>query len=389
MANQEIYFDNSATTRVLPQVADLACKVMCEDFGNPSALYNRGLQAEKLLRQARERVAKTLKAAPEEIFFTSGGTEANNLALRGAADACKRRGRHIIVSAVEHPAILRTAEALAEQGYKVDYLPVDENCLVGAQQLAALLTEETVLVSVMLVNNEVGAIQPIAELKQVMRRLAPNALLHVDAVQAYGKMPIDPKALGVDMLSVSGHKLHAPKGTGFLYIRKGVRVVPQLTGGGQERAMRSGTENMPGICALGLAAEMAYADLDKRMQLAADIKAALLNGLADLPGWQINSPQAALPNVLNISFDGVKSEVLLHMLEQRGLLVSSGSACAAKKDSLSHVLLAMGYNRTRIEGAIRFSFSCLNTVEEAERAAGIVCSEVADLRMVLGSSKKR
>lgn len=383
MTNQEIYFDNSATTQVLPQVAELACHMMCEEYGNPSALYRRGLAAEKLLKQARERVAKTLRVQPGEITFTSGGTEANNLALRGAADALKRQGRHIIVSAVEHPAILRTAEALAQQGFEVDYLPVDENCRVSPKKLAEMLRPDTILVSVMLVNNEVGAIQPIAELKQVLRELAPAALLHVDAVQGYGKMPIDPKAWGVDMLSVSGHKLHAPKGTGFLYIRDGVRVVPQLTGGGQEKVLRSGTENMPGICAFALAAQMAYDELAEREERAATVKATLLAGLADLPDWQVNSPEEALPNVLNISFAGVKSEVLLHMLEERGLMVSSGSACAAKKDALSHVLLAMGFDRSRIEGAIRFSFSCLNTQEEAERAAVIVREEVETLRAVL------
>lgn len=379
----EIYFDNSATTQVLPQVAELACCVMCEEYGNPSALYRRGLAAEKLLKQARERVAQTLRVQPAEITFTSGGTEANNLALRGAADAYKRQGRHIIVSAVEHPAILRTAEALTQQGFEVDYLPVDEKCRVSPAKLREMLRPDTILVSVMLVNNEVGAIQPIAELKQVLREAAPAALLHVDAVQGYGKMPIDPKGWGVDMLSVSGHKLHAPKGTGFLYIRSGVRVVPQLTGGGQEKALRSGTENMPGICALGLAAKLAYDELDAREERAAAVKARLLAGLADLPDWQLNSPDEALPNVLNISFGGVKSEVLLHMLEERGLMVSSGSACAAKKDALSHVLLAMGFGRERIEGAIRFSFSCLNTVEEAECAAAIVCEEVESLRAVL------
>lgn len=388
MANQEIYFDNSATTQVLPQVAELACRVMCEDFGNPSALYRRGLAAEKLLKQARERVAATLRVQPNEIVFTSGGTEANNLALRGAAGAYRRQGRHIIVSQVEHPAILRTAEALANQGYEVDYLPVDEHCRVSPAKLREMLRPDTILVSVMLVNNEVGAIQPVAELKQVLREAAPEALLHVDAVQGYGKMPIDPKGWGVDMLSVSGHKLHAPKGTGFLYIRDGVRVMTQMTGGGQERNLRCGTENMPGICALALAAELAHQQLREREELAAAIKARLLAGLADLPDWRLNSPDEALPNVVNISFAGVKSEVLLHMLEERGLMVSSGSACAAKKDALSHVLLAMGFDRARIEGALRFSFSCLNTVEEADRAAEIIKQEVSDLRMVLAPRKK-
>lgn len=380
---QEIYFDNSATTRVLPEVAELAYRLMCEDYGNPSALYGRGLQAEKLLAQARERIARTLKVLPKEIFFTSGGTEANNLALRGAMQAARRRGNHLIVSAVEHPAVLKTAEALREQGYELDFLPVDEHCHVQPAELARLLRPETCLVSVMLVNNEVGAVQPVAELKTVIEQANSDALLHVDAVQAYGKMVIEPRAWGVDMLSVSGHKLHAPKGAGFLYVKEGVRLIPQQTGGGQESGLRSGTENMPGICALGLAAELAYQHLDERMTLAAAIKERLLNGLGELPDWRLNSPEQALPNVVNISFGGVKSEVLLHMLEEAGLLVASGSACAAKKDHLSHVLQAMGFDRARIEGAIRFSFSCLNTPEEAEQAAAIVCRAVSELRAVL------
>lgn len=385
---QEIYFDNSATTQVLPQVADLAYRVMCEDYGNPSALYGRGLAAEKLLAQARSRIAKTLNVLPKEIIFTSGGTEANNLAIRGVAAAAKRRGRHIIVSAVEHPAVLRTVEALRDEGFEFDLLPVDANCQVRPEDLAARLRPDTVLVSVMLVNNEVGAVQPIAELANELKKAQSEALLHVDAVQGFGKMVINPKEWGVDMLSVSGHKLHAPKGTGFLYVRDGVRFLPQMTGGGQEAARRSGTENMPGICALGLAAKLAYDNLQERVEQVAEVKERLLNGLSKLTGWQMNTPEGALPNVLNISFDGIKSEVLLHMLEEEGLLVSSGSACAARKDNLSHVLTAMGYDRRRIEGAIRFSFSCLNTVEEADRAADIVCRQVEDLRLILAPSKR-
>ena len=385
---QEIYFDNSATTQVLPQVADLAYRMMCEDYGNPSALYGKGLTAEKVLAQARSRIAKTLNVLPKEIIFTSGGTEANNLAIRGAAAAAKRRGKHIIVSAVEHPAVLRTVEALRDEGFEFDLLPVDVNCQVRPEDLAAKLRPDTILVSVMLVNNEVGAVQPIAELANELRKAQSEALLHVDAVQAFGKMVINPKEWGVDMLSVSGHKLHAPKGTGFLYVRDGVRFFPQMTGGGQESARRSGTENMPGICALGLAAKLAYDNLQERVEQVAEVKERLLNGLSKLPGWQMNTPEGALANVLNISFEGIKSEVLLHMLEEEGLLVSSGSACAARKDNLSHVLTAMGYDRRRIEGAIRFSFSCLNTVEEADRAAEIVCRQVEDLRLILAPSKR-
>lgn len=383
MAKQEIYFDNSGTTPVIEPVAELACRLLREEFGNPSAAYRRGIEAEKLLQQARSRVAATLDAKPGEIIFTSGGTEADNLALRGVMQANRRRGRHLIVSAVEHPAVLNTARALQEEGCEVDILPVDANCQVDARDLARLLRPDTVLVSVMLVNNEVGAVEPIAELAHVLRDAHSQALLHVDAVQGYGKMVVSAAKLGADLIAVSGHKLHAPKGTGFLYVRDGVRLAPQLTGGGQEGGRRCGTENLPGICALGLAAKLAYDELDERLERVAEVKETLLNNLSDLPGWRLNSPEGALPNVVSISFEGVKSEVLLHMLEDEGLLVSAGSACAARRDKLSYVLAAMGLDRARIEGTLRFSFSYLNTKAEAERAAAIVKRQVTALREIL------
>lgn len=397
---REIYFDNSATTPVLPEVADMAVRLMCEDFGNPSALYRRGMAAEKLMRQARDIIARSINARSEEIIFTSGGTESNNTVLRGVMQAARRRGRHMIISAVEHPSVMQTAEALRDEGFELDILPVDADCRVSVETLRGMLRPDTVLVSVMLVNNEVGSIQPIAELagviaehnrkyeKEQNRSVKDRTLLHVDAVQAYGKLPIDVRAMGIDLLSVSGHKLHAPKGTGFMYAAKDVRWLPLLTGGGQESNRRSGTENTPGICALGLAAELASKNMQQREAGIAAVRRTLLDGLAELSDWQINGAEDAkdgknLPNVLNISFGGVKSEILLHMLETEGLCVSSGSACAAKKDKLSHVLLAMGCDRKRIEGAIRFSFSCLNTVEEAEIAAKIVCRSVGELREML------
>lgn len=380
---QEIYFDNSATTPVLPEVAETAVRLMCEDFGNPSALYRRGVAAEKLLQQARVTLARSINARPEEIIFTSGGTESNNTVLRGVMQAAKRRGKHLIISAVEHPSVLQTAEALRDEGFELDMLPVDDKCRVSPAALQELLRPDTVLVSVMLVNNEVGTIQPVAELARVIKAAGSQALLHVDAVQAYGKLPVDVRAMGIDLLSVSGHKLHAPKGTGFMYAAKGVRWLPLLTGGGQESNRRSGTENTPGICALGQAAELAHRHMAERQSRVTAVRQHLLAGLAGLSDWQINGPEDGLPNVLNISFGGIKSEVLLHMLETEGLCVSSGSACAAKKDKLSHVLTAMGCPRSRIEGAIRFSFSCLNTEDEADAAAGIVCRAVSELRELL------
>lgn len=388
MVKQEIYFDNSATTPVLPEVADLAYRVMCEDWGNPAALYGRGLTAERLLKEARGRVAAAIGAAAEEIVFTSGGTEANNLALRGVMQSRAGRGRHLLISAVEHPAVLRTAEALREAGFEPELLPVDGQGLVVLAALREKLRPDTQLVSIMLVNNEVGAIQPIAQAAKIIRESGCGALLHTDAVQGFGKLPIDVGRLGVDLLSASGHKLHAPKGVGFLYVRRGLKFAPTLTGGGQESGWRSGTENMPGICALGLAAKLAQEQLTERARQAAAVRKRLLQGLAGLPDWQINGPAnegSALPNVLNISFGGVdRSEVLLHMLESDGLLVASGSACSnLHKDKLSHVLLAMGLAKSEIAGALRFSFSYLNTEAEAEQAAAIICKNVAELRNIL------
>lgn len=388
MTKQEIYFDNSATTPVLPEVAELVYQVMRQDWGNPAALYGRGLAAERLLKEARGRVAAAIQARPEEIIFTSGGTEANNLALRGVMQSRAGRGRHLLISAVEHPAVMRTAEALAQAGFEPELLPVDGEGLVSLSELRRRLRPDTQLVSIMLVNNEVGAIEPLGEAAKILREAKSGALLHTDAVQAFGKMPIDVGRLGVDLLSASGHKLHAPKGVGFLYVRRGLKFAPILTGGGQEGGWRSGTENMPGICGLGLAAKLAAENLAERRRRVELVRERLLVGLAGLPGWQQNGPQnpaQALPNVLSLSFAGVKSEVLLHMLESEGLLVSSGSACSnIHKDKLSPVLLAMKLPREQIEGALRLSFSYLNTPAEAEQAAGIICRSVGELRKILG-----
>lgn len=384
---QEIYFDNAATTQVLPEVADLALHMMREEFGNPSALYNKGLRAERAVKEARAQVAALIGAKPQEIIFTSSGTEANNMALRGVMHNRAKRGRHLILSAVEHQSVLQTARALLEENFDFDMLPVNGRGLINVAAVPDMIRSDTILLSSMLVNNEVGALQPIAELRRAMSSVRSNLLLHVDAVQAFGKTPIDVQQMGIDFLSVSGHKLHAPKGVGFLYVRQGLRLPPLLTGGGQEGGWRSGTENVPAICALGLAAKLAGEQMEARQEQIKRVRQAFLQGLQGLEGWEINGPRdeaSVLPNILNIYFSGTKSEILLHMLEEDGLLVSSGSACASnRKDTLSHVLRAMQLRRAQIEGALRFSFSHLNTVEEARRAAQIVCKHVPPLRDTL------
>ncbi len=384
---QEIYFDNAATTQVLPEVADLALHMMREEYGNPSALYQKGLRTERCVKQAREQIAAQIGAKPQEIIFTSGGTESNNMAVRGVMHNRAKRGRHLVISAVEHQSVMQTARALLEEDFDFDLLPVNGQGVINLAAVPKMIRPDTVLVSVMLVNNEVGALQPIAELRQAMNSVRANLLLHVDAVQGFGKMPLDVHQLGIDFLSVSGHKLHAPKGTGFLYVRQGLRVPPLLTGGGQEGGWRSGTENVPGICALGLAAQLAGEQMQARREQIEKVRQTFLQGLQNLDGWEINGPTAEaayLPNILNIYFAGVKSEILLHLLETEGLLVAAGSACANNhKDSLSHVLRAMQLRRAQIEGSLRFSFSHLNTTEEAERAAQIICQQVPPLRETL------
>ncbi len=384
---QEIYFDNAATTQVLPEVADLALHMMREEYGNPSALYQKGLRTERCVKQAREQIAAQIGAKPQEIIFTSGGTESNNMAVRGVMHNRAKRGRHLVISAVEHQSVMQTARALLEEDFDFDLLPVNGQGVINLAAVPKMIRPDTVLVSVMLVNNEVGALQPIAELRQAMNSVRANLLLHVDAVQGFGKMPLDVHQLGIDFLSVSGHKLHAPKGTGFLYERQGLRVPPLFTGGGQEGGWRSGTENVPGICALGLAAQLAGEQMQARREQIEKVRQTFLQGLQNLDGWEINGPTAEaayLPNILNIYFAGVKSEILLHLLETEGLLVAAGSACANNhKDSLSHVLRAMQLRRAQIEGSLRFSFSHLNTTEEAERAAQIICQQVPPLRETL------
>lgn len=374
-----IYLDNSATTRQYDAVTQAMKAAMEESFGNPSSLHSLGLKSEKLMRESRRTVAKTMGAAEGEIIFTSGGTESDNTALFGIAHARKRDGKKIITSCVEHPAVLEACRALEQEGFTVEYIGVDDKCRLNMEQLAAAIDEETTLISIMTVNNETGTIMPVEEIAAMKGR----AVFHTDAVQGYGK--VDLTHTGADLISVSGHKIHGPKGMGALYVRRGVRLPAFIVGGGQEGHMRSGTENVPGIIGLGKAAEIACSDIKGRtakMRAARDyLLAGLLDGLSDI---RVNSPEDGAAGVLNLSFLGTRGEVLLHTLEQDGIFVSTGSACSSNKKGQSHVLKAMGLKDKEIEGAIRFSFSEFNTIEEMDYVIEKVKAAVTRFRR-LGS----
>lgn len=390
-----VYLDNSATTRPYDAVTAAMTEAMKDNFGNPSSLHSLGLQAEKEVKNARKTVAKCFGAGEDEIYFTSCGTESDNTVLMGTAQAKKRRGNKIIVSAVEHPAILEPAKRLESMGYKIDYIGVDRLCRLNLEQLAASLDDETILISVMGVNNETGTIMPIdkiAVLKDAYnQKNGTDIWLHCDAVQALGKVSVNVgrEYRGVDFISASAHKIHGPKGMGVLYAKKGLNLPPFVLGGGQERHMRSGTENTPGIIGFGKACEIADENFVQRTSAMKEARQYLLDLIKDQIGdIVINSPQdeTGCPSVLNVSFLGTRGEVLLHTLEQDGIFVSTGSACSSNHSSSkgSHVLNAMGLSPKEIEGAIRFSFSEFNTREEMEYVADKLKTAVIRFRK-LGS----
>ena len=355
-----IYLDHSATTKVLPQAAEAACAVMRETFGNPSSLHGLGVAAERTLENARESIARTLQAQPQEIVFTSGATEADNLAVFGAVKALRRRGKRIVTTAVEHPAVAECCARLAEEGFEVVALR-PENGRIRPEQVFDAVTPDTVLVSMMAVNNETGAIFPVEAAAAAIKRAGAPALLHVDAVQAFGKLPLRPAKMGIDLMSISGHKIHAPKGIGALYIGNGVHLVPRVFGGGQEQNIRPGTESVPLIGALGAAVEALPSVAQEEAAMRA-LNRSLREKLAAFPDVVIHSPEDGLPCILNFSAGTVRAETMLHFLASRGIYVSSGSACA--KSARSHVLTAMELPQKEIDSALRVSFSRYNTEED-------------------------
>ena len=370
----EAYFDNSATTKVLDCVKDAVVDAMCVNYGNAAAKHRKGVEAENLIREAKKAIADTLKVQEKEILFTSGGTESNNTALIGTALANRRAGKHLITTGVEHPSIYNTMSFLEDMGFEVTYLPVDHLGHISLEDLEKAIREDTILVSVMYVNNEVGAVEPIEAISQCIKKKNPKTLFHVDAIQAYGKYKIRPKKQGIDLLSVSGHKIHAPKGVGFLYIRDGVKIRPILFGGGQQKGMRSGTENVPGCVGLGVAAREAYKDFDARIEKLYTLREHLIAGLKPLGGVTINGSEdrTNAPQIVSASFEGVRSEVLLHALEDKGVYVSSGSACSSNHPGISGTLKGIGVKKELLDSTIRFSLGDLNTEEEVNYAIGVL-----------------
>ena len=358
----ECYLDNSATTAVTPEVAALAARIMTEQYGNPSSLHRRGFWAERALTEARGQVAAVLRCRPEEIVFTSGGTESNNLALLGAARAARRRGNRIVTTAVEHHSVLAVCRQLESEGFEVTYVSPDAGGVITPESFAAACDEKTVLASCMMVNSETGALHDIPAIAAACRRKNPGILFHADCVQAFGRLEIAPARWGVQLVSVSGHKIHAPKGVGALYVAKGVRLLPPLYGSGQERGLRPGTENLPGICAMGLAAERMNARRAENAAHFTALRQKLITNLSQSPAVCINSPEAAAPYIINLSVEGIRSEIMIPELEQFEIYVSSGSACA--KGERSHVLTAMGLPEDRIDSALRVSMT--DTTAEGE-----------------------
>jgi cysteine desulfurase len=364
----EAYFDNSATTRVLEPVKEIVIKTMMEDYGNPSARHKKGLDAERYIKEAAETIAGTLKVAAKEIVFTSGGSESNNMAIIETAMANKRAGNHIISTGIEHASVYNPLAYLEEQGFRVTYLSVDGQGHINLEELEEAICPETILVSIMYVNNEIGAIEPVEAISKIIKKKNPNILFHVDAIQAYGKLLIRPKSQGIDLLSVSAHKIHGPKGIGFLYIDKRVRIRPMIYGGGQQRGMRSGTENVPGVAGLSAAANFMYTNHREKIRAITELKDYLIDRLSEIDGVIINSLKGELsaPQIVSASFSGIRSEVLLHALEEREIYVSSGSACSSNHPAVSGTLKGIGIKPELLDSTLRFSFGVFNTREEVD-----------------------
>ncbi len=370
MTNVEAYLDNSATTRCYDEVKDIVVKTMMDDFGNPSSMHMKGVEGEHYIKEAAGKIAKTLKVDEKEIYFTSGGTESNNWALIGTAMANQRAGKHIIISSIEHPAVSAPAEYLESQGFSITRLGVDKQGRISLEELEQAITPETILVSVMYVNNEIGSVQPIAQIGELIKKKNPKTYFHVDAIQAYGKYRILPKKMNIDMLSASGHKIHGPKGTGFLYVNGKVKLLPYMHGGGQQKGMRSGTDNVPGIAGLGVAAEKIYKNLDENVKHMRELRAYFVSELQSLDNVVVHGMEGeeSAPQIVSVAFVGVRSEVLLHTLEDYKIYISAGSACSTHKRSGSPTLTAVGIPKNQMESTIRFSFCEYTTKEELDYA---------------------
>ena len=380
----ECYLDNSATTRAFDDVAQLVADTMTKEYGNPSSMHHYGKVAEDIVKKAKKQIAATLHCNEKEILFTSGGTESDNMALIGTARSREKEvGRHLITSSIEHPAILETMKYLEKQGFEVTYLPVDKNGQVSVEDLKNAIRPDTILVSIMLVNNEIGALMPIEECGKVIKQVNPKTYFHVDAVQGYGKFHINPSKMGIDLMSVSGHKIHGPKGTGFLYVKNGVRIVPINYGGGQQQGMRSGTENVPGIAGLGRAAEEIYENLDSHVATMRELKRYFIKTVCDkLPDISVNgkTDDDCAPHIISLSIKGVRAEVLLHALEDKDIYVSAGSACSTNRPHVSDTLKSIGLDTELLDSTLRFSMSVFTTKEEIDHTIEALEAVVPMLR---------
>ncbi len=377
------YLDNSATTRAFNEVAELVSRLMTEEYGNPSSVHHLGTVSGNRLFDAREIIAGTLKVDPTEIIFTSGGTESDNMALIGTARALSWRGKHIITSAIEHPAILETCAYLEKEGFEITYLPVDERGVVRIEDLKKSLRPDTILVSVMFVNNEIGAVQPIEEIGRTIKAFGPDIVFHVDAVQGYGKFRIRPRSMNIDLLSVSGHKIHGPKGVGFLYVKKGSKITPICYGGGQQKGMRSGTENVPGIAGMALAASMCYENFDEKIKKLYELKKYLMEELTKRIGdIRLNGPacEDGAPHIVSLSIRGLAAETVLNMLSSKEIYVSAGSACTSNNPHVSDTLKAIGLDKDLLESTIRISMSVETTKEEIDYFLDTLASQVENMR---------
>ncbi len=370
----EAYLDNSATTRCSKAATEKMVYLLTQDYGNPSSLHMKGVIAEKHITEAKKKIAKTLKIEEKELIFTSGGTESNNLAIIGSALANKRAGMHVITTSIEHPSVLNPFAWLEENGFEVTYLGVDKYGQISLEELRGAIRPDTILVSIMQVNNEIGALEPIEEAGKIIKAVNPKTLFHVDAIQSYGKMAIFPKKCNVDLLSVSGHKIHGPKGSGFLFVKEKTKIKPLIYGGGQQKGMRSGTENVPAIAALAVAAEEMYENLEANRAHLYGLRDYFIEEAEKIEGVSVNGKKDhdSAPHIVSVSMEGVRAEVILHTLEDKNIYVSAGSACSSNKPAISSTLQSIGLKKELLDSTIRFSFSVHTTREEVNYALEVM-----------------
>lgn len=376
----EAYLDNCATTPCNKEVADEVMRLLTIEYGNPSSMHKMGFDAETIIRKSKRIFADIWRVSESEVLFTSGGTESDNTAIIGAAMAHMRRGKHIITTAIEHAAVSASCKYLEDMGFEITYLGTDENGIISLDELSDAIRDDTILVSIMHVNNEIGSIEPIEEAGEIIKKKNPKCLFHVDDIQGFGKLRLYPKKAKVDLISVSGHKIHGPKGTGALYIAKDVRIKPMILGGGQQDGMRSGTENVPGYYGMSLAAKLMYDSLDENYSHLKMLRERFISLVSNIDDVSVNCLEKACPHIVSLSVRGVRAEVLLHALEEKGVYVSAGSACSSNKPAVSQTLKAIGVDKNLLDSTVRVSFSVDSTMEEVEYAYETLSTLLPTLR---------